>query len=219
VATPENLPESGNTVNDAYVVESNLELYVWDGSGWNSVGSIVGPTGPTGATGDTGPLGPTGVEGPTGPTGPEGAPSTVAGPTGPQGDAGPTGSTGLTGPTGPTGPTGSTGPTGPSTYLAVNSQAATSYTLQLSDAGKLISTTASSAVSITIPTNSSVSFAVGDFVEILQSGTGQVTISGDSGVTVNSSALNRTRDQYSIISAIQVSTDSWVLIGDLAVVS
>jgi hypothetical protein len=90
--------------------------------------------------------------------------------------------------------------------------------LQLSDAGKLISTTSSSSVEITIPTNASVTFAVGDFVEILQSGAGQVTIDGDAGVTINSSALNKTRDQYSIVSAIQVSVDSWVLIGDLAVI-
>jgi hypothetical protein len=140
VATPTDLPATGNNVNDAYIVDSNGDLYIWNGTAWYNVGEIVGPTGatgptgPTGAastvTGPTGPTGPTGaastVTGPTGPTGPTGAASTITGPTGPTGPTGaastvtgPTGPTGasITGPTGPTGPTGAastvTGPTGP----------------------------------------------------------------------------------------------------------
>ncbi len=113
VATEELLPESGNDNNDAYIVNDNGDLYVWDGTEWNNVGQIVGPQGATGPTGATG------FEGPTGPTGPTGAASTVTGPTGPSvtGPTGPTGATGadsqVTGPTGPEGPTGATGATGP----------------------------------------------------------------------------------------------------------
>jgi hypothetical protein len=68
------LPSSGNTLGDAYVIGGNL--HVWDGSAWQNVGPIQGPTGPTG------------------PTGPRGADSTVSGPTGVQG---PTGATGIPG--------------------------------------------------------------------------------------------------------------------------
>ena len=121
VPTVGDLPATGNTANDAYIVQADGELYVWNES-WSSVGEIVGPTGPTG------PTGPVGLTGPTGPTGAPGDASTVAGPTGPQGDAstvaGPTGPTGapgdastVAGPTGPTGAdstvAGPTGPTGP----------------------------------------------------------------------------------------------------------
>jgi len=121
VPTVGDLPATGNTANDAYIVQADGELYVWNES-WSSVGQIVGPTGPTG------PTGPVGLTGPTGPTGAPGDASTVAGPTGPQGDAstvaGPTGPTGapgdastVAGPTGPTGAdstvAGPTGPTGP----------------------------------------------------------------------------------------------------------
>ena len=117
VDTPANLPVGSNMVNDAYVVDSDGDLYVWNGGSWQSVGQIVGPQGPTGPIGPTGaastvtgPTGPTGPEGPTGPTGPTGAASTVTGPTGP---TGPTGAASMvTGPTGSTGPTGPTGPTG-----------------------------------------------------------------------------------------------------------
>ena len=131
VATVGDLPASGNTINDAYIVTADGDLYVWDGALWDNVGQIVGPQGPTGPqgadstavgpTGPTGAIGPAGDEaGPTGPTGPQGP--SITGPTGPA--SGPTGPTGLsgtdgsTGPTGPqgnsvVGPTGAAGPTGP----------------------------------------------------------------------------------------------------------
>jgi hypothetical protein len=66
------LPLTGNTQNDAYIVNSNGDVYVWDGSNWYSAGQIVGPQGPTGPTGDTGPSGPEGATGATGPSGPSG---------------------------------------------------------------------------------------------------------------------------------------------------
>jgi len=100
VATVGDLPSSGNTVNDAYIVDADGNLYVWDGSAWNDVGQIQGPTGPTGADGVAGDTGPTGPTGPAGDAGPTGA----TGPTGPAGDAGPTGATGPTGPQGEQGP-------------------------------------------------------------------------------------------------------------------
>jgi len=85
------LPTTGNSVNDAYIVDEDGDLYVWNGSSWYSAGQIVGPQGPQG---------PQGIQGPKGDTGNA---STVAGPqglTGPQGLQGPKGDTGLTGPAG-----------------------------------------------------------------------------------------------------------------------
>lgn len=70
VADVPNLPSVDNSVNDAYYVVSEDQIYVWDGSFWNPVGPIQGPTGPQGVTGPTGPQG---LTGPTGPTGPPGA--------------------------------------------------------------------------------------------------------------------------------------------------
>jgi hypothetical protein len=138
VVDTESLPE-GASLNDAYINDSDGNLYVWNGTSWTDAGQIVGPEGPIGPTGATGPTGPdgeqgsegpmgptgssgidgaTGPTGPTGPTGaegplgPTGADSTVTGPTGPTGAEGPTGPTGPTGAEGPTGPTGSTGANG-----------------------------------------------------------------------------------------------------------
>jgi hypothetical protein len=131
VATAALLPSSGNSANDARIVDADGDLYIWGGSSWSSAGQIVGPAGPQGPAG------------PTGATGATGAASTVAGPQGPAGPTGSTGSaatvsvgsittltagslasvtnTGTTSaailsfgiPQGATGPTGATGPQGP----------------------------------------------------------------------------------------------------------
>lgn len=61
------MPSSGNNNNDAYIVDEDGNLYVWDGSQWVDAGQIVGPVGPTGATGDTGATGPSGIVSVTGP--------------------------------------------------------------------------------------------------------------------------------------------------------
>ena len=50
VATPADLPPTGS-LNDAYIVQSSGHLYVWNGSAWNDVGPIVGPTGQSGISG------------------------------------------------------------------------------------------------------------------------------------------------------------------------
>jgi hypothetical protein len=84
VATVGNLPATGNTQGDAYIVQSDDSLQIWNGVAWISGGSIQGPPGAQG------PQGPQGIQGPTGATGATGA----AGATGP---AGPTGATGAAG--------------------------------------------------------------------------------------------------------------------------
>jgi hypothetical protein len=117
VATVGDLPATGNLQNDAYIVQADGDLYIWDivTEEWDNVGQIVGPQGATGEAGPTGPQGETGPTGAIGPTGPQGdtGDTGATGPTGAQGEVGPTGATGDTGATGPTGATGDTGPTGP----------------------------------------------------------------------------------------------------------
>jgi hypothetical protein len=100
--------------------------------------------------------------------------------------------------------------------LTVNSTASTSYTLAVTDIDKMLLFTAGTAVAVTIPPFSSVAFPIGCTINLTQYGAGQVTISGASGVTVNSTPGTKTRAQYSAVSVIQVDTNSWVLFGDLA---
>ena len=81
---------------DAYLLETDDSLQIWNGSVFVSGGSIQGPAGPEGPQGDAG------VAGPEGPVGPEG----------PQGDAGVAGPEGPEGPVGPEGPQGDAGVSG-----------------------------------------------------------------------------------------------------------
>jgi hypothetical protein len=163
----------------------------------------------TGDIGDTGPTGPTGPAGTNGSDGNDGA-TGPTGPTGPAGTNGTNGSDGATGPTGATGPSGADAPA----ITAIN-QKTDSYTIVLSDKDKCIELSASSAKTITVPTNASAAFAVGSTITILQTGTGQITISPDSGVTLNYTPGNKTRAQWSIATLLKRGTDSWVLNGDL----
>jgi hypothetical protein len=49
LASTNDLPSSGNTVGDGYLIDG--DLHVWDGSNWNNVGTIQGPAGTAGAAG------------------------------------------------------------------------------------------------------------------------------------------------------------------------
>jgi|9_EtaG_2_1085328.scaffolds.fasta_scaffold07920_3 hypothetical protein len=92
----------------------------------------------------------------------------------------------------------------------------TSHTLTLADANKFIFFDNASAIAVTIPTNSSVAFPTGTQILFSQYGAGQVTISGDSGVTLNNAgSKNKTNEQHSVGTMIKVGTDEWYLTGDL----
>lgn len=105
--------------------------------------------------------------------------------------------------------------------LTLNAQTGTTYTLVLTDnRNKLITANNSSAQTYTIPLNSSVAFPTGSVINVIQIGTGQVTIQGASGVTVAStgavSTAPKLRVRYSAASLIKVGTDSWYVVGDIA---
>jgi len=99
--------------------------------------------------------------------------------------------------------------------LAVNAQGtATSYTLVLTDAGKLITFTGAAAT-VTIPTNASVAFAVGDQINIAQLGTAQITIGTASGVTLQSNgSKTKTASQYAVVTCVQYTANTWLLLGN-----
>jgi hypothetical protein len=104
--------------------------------------------------------------------------------------------------------------------LAVNAQTA-SYTFVLADGNNTLVTIANaSANTVTIPPNSSVAFPIGTVLNFAQTGAGQTTITQGSGVTITSTGATasapKTRVQYSAASAIQTSTNNWLVIGDLA---
>lgn len=90
------------------------------------------------------------------------------------------------------------------------------YTLQLSDAGQTIKMTSSSDTIVTVPANSSQAFIVGQKIEIIRNGSGNVSIEGAIGVTVNSKNSNKKiAAQFSGAILVKDDTNTWILIGDL----
>jgi len=90
------------------------------------------------------------------------------------------------------------------------------YTLALTDDGTIIEKNDASGTTVTIPLNSSVAFPNGTQIVLIQTGAGQTTIAGAAGVTVNGTPGLKLRAQYSSCVCIKRSTDTWILLGDLA---
>ena len=100
--------------------------------------------------------------------------------------------------------------------LSVNAQTGTTYTFVAGDSGKLVTFSNASAITVTVPTNTSVAYATGTQINVAQIGTGQVTLLGNTGVTVNATPGLNLRAQYSGATLVKIGTDSWLLLGDLS---
>ena len=101
--------------------------------------------------------------------------------------------------------------------LPIIEEAGTAKTLALTDNGNYIITSSASAVTVTVPPNSSVAFPVGAEIVVFQSGAGQVTFAAGAGVTIRSKDSNlKISAQYAAATLKQVATDEWHLLGDLA---
>lgn len=86
-----------------------------------------------------------------------------------------------------------------------------SYTILPIDSGRLIEMSAGGTLTIT----DSASFPIGYSIDILQTGTSQVTIAGD-GFTPNSTPGLKLRAQWSSATLIKRALNSWVILGDLS---
>jgi hypothetical protein len=88
------------------------------------------------------------------------------------------------------------------------------YTLIASDAGKLITMTSSSNKTITVPNGI---FAVGQQIAIAGLGTGVVTIDDDGTSVIYATPGTLLRTQYSTAALVCIATNTFLLLGDLAV--
>ena len=109
-----------------------------------------------------------------------------------------------------------------SSSVTFNNQVGTTYTTVLSDgsytgnAGALVTFTNAATQTVTIPPNSTVAYPVGTTLQLVQLGTGKVTIAPDSGVTINSNGgLKSIAAQYVVVTLIKTATNTWLLIGSL----
>lgn len=100
-------------------------------------------------------------------------------------------------------------PVGISSYKTV---ADASYTLLEGDRSKILVFTSSSAVTVNVPTGLTGVFDV----MLVQSGTGQLTITPASGVTINSPlSATKTAYRYAVATLLPISTDTFLLSGEV----
>jgi hypothetical protein len=89
------------------------------------------------------------------------------------------------------------------------------YTIGLSDSGKTVLINSSSDLSVTVPLDI---FPIGAKVDVVRTGTGEVSITPASSVTIRSkNSAKRLSLQYSGASLLKIDTNEWLLIGDLKV--
>ena len=93
----------------------------------------------------------------------------------------------------------------------LNDQTGTTYTLTSSDNGKVVTLNNANAINLTI----AASLGDGFNCLIVQKGSGQVTLSAATGVTIaNRSSETKTAGQYATVSVINIGSDTYILSGD-----
>lgn len=99
---------------------------------------------------------------------------------------------------------------------SINNQTGTTYTFAISDSGKYCRFSNSSAITVTVPPNSSVALDIGTQIDCAQIGAGKVTFAAGSGVTINSIGGNKSlAAQYTGATLIKTDTNTWDLEGNL----
>jgi len=91
----------------------------------------------------------------------------------------------------------------------INTQSGTTYPIDATDNGKVIQTTSSSAVTITIPTG----LPTGFNCTVVQMGTGQITFSG---IFLNRTGFTKSASQYAVISILNLGSNNYIVTGEMS---
>ena len=106
--------------------------------------------------------------------------------------------------------------TAPLIDIGINPKTA-AYTTLATDDGQLITVTSSSTANVTLAASL---YNVGSQITVARMGSGAVSIVGDTGVTVVSTGAIQSapvlRTQYSTATAVMLSADSWLVMGDIS---
>jgi hypothetical protein len=102
-------------------------------------------------------------------------------------------------------------------YLNIPQVSASNTTIGLTDAGKHYYSTTAGNITLTIPNNSTTSFATGTALSIVVQAAGNVLVNADAGVTLylagNSTAGNRVVSTYGMATLLKVASDTWFMNG------
>jgi hypothetical protein len=98
----------------------------------------------------------------------------------------------------------------------VKADTTTAYAPILTDENQMVTLSNAGAITVTLPQNSAVAFPIGAEVDFLWLGVGQPTFAQGTGATVNSTPGLKMRARYSAATAKKISTNGWVVLGDLS---
>lgn len=101
------------------------------------------------------------------------------------------------------------GPAGVSQYKTI---AGTAYTLSESDRSQILLFTNAAAITLTVPAGLSTLFDV----MLVQTGTGQITVTPAGGVTVNAAlSATKTAYRYAVATLLPIGTNAFILSGEV----
>ena len=107
----------------------------------------------------------------------------------------------------------------PTLTFSINAQTGTTYTPVLADSGKIVTLNNGSAITLTIPPNSSVAYPVGSSLTFISIGAGLTTFAQGTGVTIASVGGTATAPiitaQHGSATAIKIATDTWQVVGGI----
>ena len=97
----------------------------------------------------------------------------------------------------------------------------TALTLALTNSDGIVSMDNASANVVTIPTNATVAFELGNQVDVIQMGVGVTSVTAAAGVTLNGVVAGTTAMtlQYGGATLVKHATDTWSVLGAIAVVA
>jgi hypothetical protein len=100
------------------------------------------------------------------------------------------------------------------TDMAINARTA-NYTLVLADRGKCVEVSSTSTTTVTVPTNATVAFPVGTVIRVRKTNTGNVSVQGAGGVTIDWASVFTISTRYAMAEIHKVGADQWrgVLLG------
>lgn len=98
--------------------------------------------------------------------------------------------------------------------ISINERTA-SYTLQLSDVGKLIRITSLSITTLTVPANSDVAFPIGTQIFLTKKEEAAMSVEAGIGVDVDHKLDKNLVEYYGIATLTKMDTDEWLLTGDV----
>mgnify|MGYP003648322934 FL=1 len=100
--------------------------------------------------------------------------------------------------------------------FSVQTETGTARTLTAFDQNSIISFTSSSAITVTLPVNTSEELNNGFQVRLDRDGTGTLTVVAEAGATVNSAAGLTARATYSSVTIVKTALNLYKLTGDSA---